>query len=97
MSAAEQSADLDLSTAVAMNLDEAVADGAIPDVGRWFERIFRFAESELEETIRPGASRLVLAFGAVRRGVLNVILSSLPFGAGSEAQKLPHFLVTDLT
>jgi hypothetical protein len=43
--AAYRSADLDFSSALAMNLEQAIADEAIPDAARWFERIFQFAES----------------------------------------------------
>jgi hypothetical protein len=50
--AEQRSADLDFTSALAMNLEQAVADGAIPDVARWFERIFQFAEHNSERRTR---------------------------------------------
>lgn len=95
-SAGEQSADLDFSTAVAMNLDQAVADGAIPDVERLFERVFRFGESAdgHDPTWGFAAEEGLVA---VRSGLVNMLLSLLPRGVGAEAKKLPHFLVADLS
>jgi hypothetical protein len=93
--AAHRSADLDFSSALAMNLEQAIADGAIPDAARWFERIFRFAESSRDDdpTWGFGASAGLVA---AQSGLLSAILSLLPGSFGSEVKKLPHFVVADL-
>jgi hypothetical protein len=93
--AAHRSADLDFRSSLAMNLEQAIADGAIPDVARWFERIFRFAEDSRDDDPTWGfgvSAGLVVA----RSGLASAILSLLPGTFGSEARKLPHFVVTDL-
>src|SRR6266540_240667 len=95
-SAGTESADLDLKTAVAMNLDQAVADGAIPDVERWFEKIFSFAEASTDTDPTWGFATSA-GLRTVRSGLVNVILSLLPGSMGSEAKRLPTFLLTDFT
>lgn len=92
---AHRSADLDFSSALAMNLEQAIADGAIPDVGRWFERIFKFAESSRDDDPTWGFG-VSAGLVAARSGLASAVLSLLPGRFGSEAQKLPHFLVVDL-
>jgi hypothetical protein len=90
-----KSADLDFSSALAMNLDQAVTDGAIPDIARWFERIIQFAEHNHPDdpTWGFGASAGLIA---ARSGLVAAILSLLPGHIGQEAAKLPHFMVTNL-
>src|SRR5205807_6400952 len=93
--AERRSADFDFTSALAMTLEQAVADGAIPDVARWFERIFQFAENSRDDDPTWGfgvsAGRV-----AVSSGLVAAILSLLPGEFGSEAKKLPHFVVTNL-
>jgi hypothetical protein len=93
--AQRRSASLDFTSALAMNLDLAVADGAILSVEQWFESIFRFAQKSRDDdpTWGFGASAGLVA---ARSGLLSGILSLLPGDFGSQAKKLPHFLVTDL-
>ena len=93
--AAHRSADLDFNSALAMSLEQAIADEAIPDAARWFERIFQFAESSHDDdpTWGFGVSRGSSLPGS---GLVSAILSLLPGRFGSEAKKLPHFLVADL-
>jgi hypothetical protein len=93
--AERRSADLDFTSALAMNLEQAVADGAIPDVARWFERIFQFAEYNTDDdpTWGFGVSAGLVAAGS---GLVSAILSLLPGSVGSEAKKLPHFMVANL-
>jgi hypothetical protein len=93
--AAHRSADLDFSSALAMNLEQAIADEAIPDAGRWFERIFQFAESGRDDDPTWGFG-VSAGLVAAQSGLVSAILSLLPGSFGSEAKKLPHFLVADL-
>jgi hypothetical protein len=88
-------ARLDFATSLAMNLETAVADGAIRSVETWFEAIFRFAETEQG---KDPAARFASQEGLQRsgRGLVASILSLLPGRAGDELQALPHFVVTDL-
>jgi hypothetical protein len=94
--AAHRSADLDFSTALSMNLEQAIADEAIPGVGRWFERIFRFAENSHDGNDPTWGFSSNAGLVAARSGLVSAVLSFLPGRFGAEAQKLPHFLVADL-
>jgi hypothetical protein len=93
--AERHSVDLDFTSALAMNLEQAVDDGAIPDVARWFERIFQFAEHSRDDDPTWGFG-MSAGLVAARSGLVSAILSLLPGDFGSEAKKLPYFLVTDL-
>jgi hypothetical protein len=44
-----------------MNLEEAIEDGAIPDVACWVERILRFAETNTADDPTWGTARLACA------------------------------------
>jgi hypothetical protein len=90
-----RSADLDFTSALAMNLEQAVADGAVPDVARWFESIFQFAEHNTDDDPTWGFG-VSAGLVAARSGLVSAILSLLPGSFGSEAKKLPYFMVTDL-
>lgn len=93
--AERKSSYLDFRSALAMNLEQAIADGAISDPSRWFERIFEFAETNTADdpTWGFGVSAGLVAAGS---GLVAAILSLLPGSFGLEARRLPHFVVTDL-
>jgi len=93
--AESRSAKLDFGSAIAMNLEQAISDGAISDVARWFERIFQFAETSDESDPTWGFGTAA-GLNAARSGLVAAILSLLPGNFGSEAKKPPHFLVTSI-
>lgn len=88
-------AELDFRSALAMSLDQAISDGAIPDVARWFEQIIRFAETNDQDDPTWGFA-VSAGVAAARSGLVEAILSLLPGTFGREAAKVPHFVITNL-
>jgi len=86
---------LDFGSMVCCQLDSMKSDQAFPSVERFFEAIFRFAESANDEDPTWGFSDkqgLGIAGSALKR----VVLSLLPKGLEAEYKKAEHFAVKDV-
>lgn len=87
---------LDFGTSIKVNLEKAKADGAIPSVPNLFEKIFRFAETQLGDDPTWGLSdRLALDTG--QNALWNLVAGFLPESIRRDTQRVRHFLVTDLS
>ena len=87
-------ASLDYDSLVCCQLDAMKTDQAIQSVERFFEAIFRFAESAPDEDPTWGFSDkqgIGIAGSALKR----VVLSLLPKGLDADFKKAEHFAVRD--
>lgn len=85
-------AELDFSSVVSCQLDDMKADQAFTSVERFFESIFRFAESSRHDDPTWGFSDsqgIRIAGKAIKR----MVLSLLPKGLNDEYKKAEHFAV----
>jgi len=88
-------ARIDFTSAISCQLDTMKSDQAIQSVERFFESIFRFAETSNDEDPTWGfsdAQGLKVAGSALKRAVLNL----LPKTVGEEYRKAEHFVVQDV-
>jgi hypothetical protein len=86
---------IDFSTAVCCQLDLMENDNAIQSIERFFESIFRFAESANDEDPTWGFSDkqgIKIACSALKR----FVLSLLPKKLGEDYVKMEHFAVRDV-
>ena len=89
-------AELDFSSAVCCQLDEMKADQAFSSVERFFESIFRFAETSQHDDPTWGFSDsqgIRIAGKAIKRMVLGL----LPKGLNDEYKKAEHFIVRNVS
>ena len=92
---ATQKADIDFSSTIVCQLDAMKEDKAIPSVERFFESIFRFAESADDRDPTWGFSDkqgLSVAGSALKR----VVLSLLPRNLAADYRKAVHFAIRDV-
>jgi hypothetical protein len=91
-----RTASLDFTSGIACDLDRMVKDGAIQSVRRFFEDIFRFAETA--QTVDPtwgfsDQQGLRTAGSALKR----VVLSLLPKHLGDDYKRAEHFAIRDIS
>jgi len=92
---ASRRASIDFSSTIVCQLDAMKEDRAIPSVERYFESIFRFAESSSGQDPAWGFSDsqgTSIAVSALKR----VVLSFLPRNLHAEYHKAEHFAVRDV-
>jgi hypothetical protein len=85
-------ARLDLSSMVCCQLDLMKTDQAIQSVERFFESVFRFAESA-DDTDPTWSFSDKQGFGIAGSALKRVVLSLLPKGLDAEYKKAEHFAV----
>jgi hypothetical protein len=87
---------LDFTSAIACDLDRMIKDGAIQSVRRFFEDIFKFAETAQVADPTWGFSDeqgLRTAGSALKR----VVLSLLPRQIGDDYRRAEHFAIRDIS
>jgi len=87
---------LDFSTAIAVNLDAAIADGLFPNASMLFERVFQFGESCDGVDPTWGLSD-ALGLKAGAAALLEVVLSAAPEAVRKSARGVRHFAVKDIS
>ena len=88
-------AEIDFRSMILCQLDQMKEDKAIPSVERFFENIFRFAESADDRDPAWGFSDkqgLSVAASALKR----VVLSLLPKNLDADYRKAQHFAIRDV-
>jgi len=93
--APESRAVLDFSSTINCQLDSMLKDEAIPSVERFFESIFRFAESYAGDDPTWGLSDeqgLIVAGSALKRVVLSLLVKVFE----KDIKKVEHFAVKDV-
>lgn len=88
-------AQLDFSSMVCCQLDLMKADQAIQSVERFFESVFRFAESA-DDTDPTWSFSDKQGLGIAGSALKRVVLSLLPKGLDAEYKKAEHFAVRDV-
>lgn len=92
---ATQKAEIEFRSTIVCQLDSMKEDKAIPSVERFFESIFRFAESADDTDPAWGFSDkqgLSVTGSALKR----VVLSLLPRELGTDYRKAEHFAIRDV-
>lgn len=90
-----QQARLDFSSMVCCQLDLMKTDQAIQSVERFFESVFRFAESA-DDTDPTWSFSDRQGLGIADSALKHVVLSLLPRGLDAEYKKAKHFAVRDV-
>ena len=86
---------LDYTSMICCQLDAMKSDQAIPSIERFFETVFRFAESANDEDPTWGFSDKQ-GIGVAGSALKRVVLSLLPKGLDSDYKKAEHFVVRDV-
>ena len=92
---ASEKASLDFSSTICCQLDAMRGDQAIQSIERFFESVFRFAESANDDDPTWGFSDsqgIEVAGSALKR----VVLGLLPKGLDAEYKKAEHFAVRNV-
>lgn len=90
-----QRGTLDYTSMICCQLDAMMADQAIQSIERFFELIFRFAESANDEDPTWGFSDKQ-GIGVAGSALKRVVLSLLPRGLDADYKKAEHFAVRDV-
>ncbi len=88
-------ANFDFSSTICCQLDAMKSDQAIQSVERFFETVFRFAESANDEDPTWGFSD-VQGIDVAGSALKRVVLGLLPKNLGAEYKKVEHFAVRDV-
>jgi hypothetical protein len=91
----ESTASLDFSSTIACDLDLMLRDQAIRSVRRFFEELFRFAETVQKPDPTWGLSDKMGAQTAVS-ALKRVVLSLLPKDLGADYRRAEHFAIRDV-
>jgi hypothetical protein len=87
---------LDLSRLWALDLAEATREGAIKDLHKWLEKLFRFGDSfEGDDPVRDFNLSQTLEAG--NETFRDALLSFVPGAIGDGFKKRSHFWLTNLT
>jgi hypothetical protein len=86
---------LDFSSAIAINLDDAKRIGAIDTVEMFFEKIFRYAETQSGDDPTWGFSDQA-GLRAAGSALIALVLSLLPASIQQEITKTAKFCVSDI-
>ncbi len=92
----EEAASLDFSSAIVCDLDCMIRDQAIHSARRFFEDVFRFAESVTAPDPTWGFADQ-MGLRAAGSALKRVILSLLPKGLGADYQRAEHFAIRDVS
>jgi hypothetical protein len=95
LDATTQQGELDFSSLVCCQLDAMKRDEAIQSIERFFEAVFRFAESSSDDDPTWGFSD-TQGIGIAGSALKRVVLSLLPKGLDSDFRKAEHFAVRDI-
>jgi hypothetical protein len=87
---------LDFGRSIKLNLEKAKTDGATVSVPNVFEKIFHFAETQPGNDPTGGRSDK-LALDTGQNVLWNLVAGFLPESVRKDAQRVRHFLVTDLS
>lgn len=90
-----EKAVLDFSSTICCQLDAMKGDQAIQSVERFFETVFRFAESASDEDPTWGFSDSQ-GIDIVGSALKRVVLGLLPKGLDAEYKKAEHFAVRNV-
>ncbi|MCK0506072.1 hypothetical protein [Aromatoleum anaerobium] len=90
-----KAAYFDFSSAICCQLDAMKTDHAIQSIERFFETVFRFAESANDEDPTWGFSDSQ-GVSAVGSALKHVVLGLLPKGLDAEYKKTEHFAVRNV-
>ena len=88
--------DIDFSSCVLCNLDEMKRIGAIPSVPAFFEKIFQYSEDQNDENPAWEFSD-EMGLNSSRSALKSFLLSLLPKGIGSDAERIGHFAIRDIS
>ncbi|WP_144004910.1 hypothetical protein [Solidesulfovibrio fructosivorans] len=86
---------LDFTSAIAVTLEDAIADGAITNVQIFFEKIIKFAKkNEAKDPAWGGSDSL--GVNIVGSSLKQLLLSLLPSEIKKGGKKAFHFIVKDI-
>lgn len=91
-----QVARLDLSTAIACNLEEMLRDGAITSARAFFEQIFRFGETYTgSDPVFALSDRMGMRAGS--NFLMDTVLSLVPESVRTSYKAAKHFAIRDVS